>query len=253
MNRIIDIINLHNKEMNLTESLKLNSNTQIYDKRKDYKFFPKDKEELKQILKDLIHQRGPNANLNDIDTSKITDMSYLFYRRSEQIEKIDISNWDVSNVEDMSMMFKDCNQFSCNLSKWKPLKLKTTFEMFKNCFNFNDKIFSNTIKLENARGMFKNCKTFNQDISDLFTENLKITESMFMGCENFNEDISNWKLPKLNNMNWMFSCCTNFNKDLSKWKINKNVKKIGVFLKCINLKTIPIWYKQPINYGISNQ
>ena len=38
----------------------------------------KTKEELEQIIKDRISKEGPNCDLNDIDTSLITDMSYLF-------------------------------------------------------------------------------------------------------------------------------------------------------------------------------
>ena len=44
-----------------------------------YKYFPKDKKELEQIIKDLIKERGNEADLNDIDTSEIIDMNSIFY------------------------------------------------------------------------------------------------------------------------------------------------------------------------------
>jgi len=40
-----------------------------------YKFFPKNKEELQKIIDSQIHNHGIKVDLNDIDTSKITDMS----------------------------------------------------------------------------------------------------------------------------------------------------------------------------------
>ena len=40
---------------------------------------PKRKEELLKIIKDRISKDGHNCDLNDIDTSLITDMSCLFY------------------------------------------------------------------------------------------------------------------------------------------------------------------------------
>ena len=40
---------------------------------------PKTKDELKKIIEDTIKEQGLNCDLNFIDTSKITDMSYLFY------------------------------------------------------------------------------------------------------------------------------------------------------------------------------
>lgn len=43
-----------------------------------------------------------DANLNWIDTSKVTDMSYLFNSSSMNFN---ISEWDVSNVEKMDAMF----------------------------------------------------------------------------------------------------------------------------------------------------
>ena len=37
---------------------------------------PKNKVELMKIIKDAIKEQGNNCDLNFIDTSKITDMSY---------------------------------------------------------------------------------------------------------------------------------------------------------------------------------
>jgi len=76
-----------------------------------YKYRPKTKEELIKAIKKEIYEiqgseNNPNwqADLNCIDTSNITDMSFLFapdkyngYRLAEF--NGDISNWDVSNVE----------------------------------------------------------------------------------------------------------------------------------------------------------
>ena len=67
-----------------------------------YNYHPKTKDELKQLVDKLVKERGYNADLNDIDTSKIINMSYLFY---ESLFNGDISQWDVSNVENMNNMF----------------------------------------------------------------------------------------------------------------------------------------------------
>ena len=47
-------------------------------KKSNYKYFPETKEELQAIIKQRIKQEGNEADLTDIDTSKITDMSKLF-------------------------------------------------------------------------------------------------------------------------------------------------------------------------------
>ena len=75
---------------------------------------PKNKVELMKIIKDAIKEQGYNCDLNFIDTSKITDMSYLFYNTKFNG---DISQWDVSNVKDMECMFSGSN-FNGDVSKW---------------------------------------------------------------------------------------------------------------------------------------
>ena len=59
-------------------------------------------ETIKEIVKSEIERLGNNADLNHIDVSQVTDMSYLF---NGSCFNGDISNWDVSNVTDMEGMF----------------------------------------------------------------------------------------------------------------------------------------------------
>ena len=43
----------------------------------NHKYFPETKEELRDIIEQCIKQEGKNVDLNDIDVSKITNMSTL--------------------------------------------------------------------------------------------------------------------------------------------------------------------------------
>ena len=104
-------------------------------KIKTWNYFPKDKEELKSLIKDLLQERGKDANLNDIDTSAITNMSNLFY--TLDIHNIDISEWDVSNVRTMENMFYKCENFNSDLSHWDVSSVKDMTYMFSVCKNFN--------------------------------------------------------------------------------------------------------------------
>ena len=65
-----------------------------------------DRIELKKLIDQRIKEQGPNCDLNDIDVSKITDMSGLF-SASYAFKDFngDISRWDVSNVKSMRFMF----------------------------------------------------------------------------------------------------------------------------------------------------
>ena len=99
-------------------------------KNNNYKYFPETKRELKDIIKQRIEQEGNEMDLNDIETSKITDMSELF---SGLDFNGDISQWDVSNVVDMSYMFYGCKKFNQDISKWNTQKVKASHYMFYRC------------------------------------------------------------------------------------------------------------------------
>ena len=71
----------------------------------EYKYFPQTKKELKDIILQRIKTEGNEVDLNDIDVSKITDMSALFEGTDFNG---DISKWDVSNVINMRYMFAEC-------------------------------------------------------------------------------------------------------------------------------------------------
>ena len=94
-----------------------------------YTYQPKDKKELIEIIDDRIEQEGPNCDLNDIDTSLITDMSHLFYKSRFNGN---ISRWDVSNVENIGWMFS-WSKFNGDISKWKINKNCYNYHMFYNC------------------------------------------------------------------------------------------------------------------------
>lgn len=120
---------------------------------------PKKPDELVNIIISLL-KKG-QTDLNCIDVSKITDMSNLFYKVSDNLhlEDIDISKWDVSNVTNMRGMFDGCRYFNADLSKW------------------------NVSNVTNMQNMFRDCKYFNSDLSKWNTHNVKIMTDMFDGCK----------------------------------------------------------------------
>ena len=86
------------------------------DSEDHYEYFPETKEELIKNIKECLNSK--NYNLNCIDTSKITDMSDLFYDSKFENININVSNWDVSNVKDMSYMFHGCDNLKNKPSWW---------------------------------------------------------------------------------------------------------------------------------------
>ena len=117
----------------------------------NYNYYPKTRDELHELVYKLIKERGDDADLNDINTSEITDMSEVFYESSFNG---DISNWDVSNVKDMSYMFS-YSRFNGDISNWDVSNVKNMDYMFS-------------------------YSSFNGDISNLNVSNVKIKDMSLM-------------------------------------------------------------------------
>jgi len=117
---------------------------------------------LKFIIRHEVQYVFIKHNLNWIDTSDLTDMSFLFYTSEFNG---DISKWDVSNVVQMASMFEK-SLFNGDISKWDVSNVVYMNEMFKDskftgkiddCWNFGS--------CQNIDNMFENCPAaVNNDI-----------------------------------------------------------------------------------------
>ena len=83
-----------------------------------------------------------------------------------------VSNWDVSNVNNMRLMFYYASSFNGNLSAW------------------------NVSNVNNMNGMFANT-SFNQDIGSWDVSSVTNMSSMFYGAQSFNQDIGSWDITKV--------------------------------------------------------
>lgn len=119
-------------------------------------------------------------NFNWLDTSLVTDMSYLFYE-NEFCAGIDISRWNVSNVKNMNHMFA-MSTFDGDIANW------------------------DVSNVTNTRGMFERCKSFNSDISKWDVSNVTDMTWMFCSAESFNQDISKWNI-RTHRIYGMFKQC----------------------------------------------
>ena len=159
----------------ITEKILIRKNSKIA-----YNYHPKTKNELKDIIKQKIESEGNECNLNDIDTSYITDMSHLF---TDSDFNGDISKWDVSNVTDMSFMFGSCKSFNQDISNWDVSKVITMYSMFDSCESFNQDISKwDVSKVTDMSFMLSRCKSFNQNISKWDVSKVKKYDNIFFNC-----------------------------------------------------------------------
>ena len=242
------------------------------DSEDHYEYFPKTTEELVENIEELLNR--DIYDLNCIDTSEITDMSYLFKKYANNVtNKIDVSGWNVSNVTNMKSMFYNCKEFNCDLSNWNVSKVINMNNMFCNCYKFNCDLskwnVSNVTDMssmfyicESFEGkglenwdvsktiwmniMFYKCKNLNCDLSKWDVHNVKTMEYMFTWCDNFvGKGLENWDVSNVENMSYMFCNCYNFNSDLSNWKIDKCEDFNRIFANCknFNFEYVESWGK----------
>ena len=188
---------MQNLEEFISEKLKI--------KKIETNYRPKNKEELVDLIIREIEANGPECSLNNIDVSNITDMSYLFRGGNKDEFNLghpilsefngDISEWNVSNVTDMKFMFDNCKYTGKN-----------------------------------------------GDISDWDVSNVTSMSAMFYNSK-YNGNISNWDVSSVRNMILMFYNCS-FNGDISDWDVS-NVKYMGnMFVKSQLANNPPDWYKK---------
>ena len=184
------------------------------------KYKPKDKEELKKLVEDN------NIYLGDIDTSLITDMSYLFSKTKIK-DYSGIENWNTENVINMESMFNifHNNTFNQCVNNWNVSKVENMKRMFSGCSKFNQPLDKWDIsKVNDMGGMFLACKEFNQNINSWWNvSNVRNMKEMFFNCYNFNQPLDKWNVSNVENMTVMFAGAYNFNKSLNDWDIS-NVK-----------------------------
>lgn len=205
------------------------------------------------------------------DVSRVTDMHELFkkFGNHEDLENLNISKWNVSNVENMSGMFQDCEDFNQSLETWGPrlTNVKDVSYMFDGCTSFNKSLNNwNVSKVENMSYMFSGCLNFNQPLKTWgpYLENVTNMSNMFQDCQDFNQSLNAWGpflgnvvdmsdmfyqcekfnkslyrwgpyLGNVKNMTSMFEGCTSFNKSLINWNISRSTKRFDMFKDCENL------------------
>ena len=186
----------------------------------DTKIVVKSSDELRKIIEQRYEEYGPGTkrnpiDFNDIDVSNIDsfrDKLDLGIFNDMNFKYIDVSDWDVSNVTDMSGMFFMCKELKSvgDISKWNVSKVTDMNSMFDEC----------------------NELEFIGDISSWDVSNVTNMAYMFQGCNNFNQDISEWDVSKVTNMTYMFYRCKKFNQDLSKWNVSNVRYHAYTFYNC---------------------
>ena len=189
------------------------------------------------------------TGLNDIDTSKVENMSYMF-ESCTNLNSLDINfntenvrtmyfmfdyctglesisfgeNFNTSNVEDMGYMFCDCMSLeSIDVSSFDTSNVKYMDYMFAGYYT--------DMGLNGIVGI--NGQNFD-------TSNVESMEGMFFYCVDIRDiSVSNFKTGKVTNMSYMFSGCMSLESiDLSNFDTSNVTNMSDMFWQSTSLKSI---------------
>ena len=183
--------------------------------------------------------------LENLDTSQVTDMSYMFFTCSE-LTTLDVSHFNTSKVTDMSYMFTDCQDLpSLDVSYFNTSKVTDMSHMFAYCpslLNLDVSHF-NTSKVTDMSEMFADCRSLrNLDVSNFDTSQVTDMSYMFQGCTNLTSlDVSHFDTSQVTNMFSMFSYSPRLTSlDVSHFNTSKVTDMSSMFDSCSNLPSLNV-------------
>lgn len=202
-----------------------------------------------------VKLRDNNKNIKsikfskNIDTSNVTDMSYMFFGCSS-LTSLDLSSFDTGNVTNMKYMFDGCSGLtSLNMSSFDTSKVTDMNHMFADCWNSNFRSLDvsnfDTSNVTNMGYMFYNCKyVTNFNLRNFDTGNVTNMSHMFNGCwgdpdtYSLSIDVSSFDTSKVTDMSYMFSGCE-YLKSINLSSFNtSNVKNMKYMFNCCDLRSL---------------
>ena len=171
------------------------------NKESNEMFFSKsDEQKIKNILE---------IDLSNFDTSEVTNMSNMFYGMSN-LTTLNVSHFNTSKVTDMSLMFHDVrNLTSLNLSNFDTSKVTDMHNMFYGMSNLTTLNLSNfdTSKVTSMGFMFYGMSNVTAlDLSNFDTSKTTKMSFMFYGMRNLTAlNLSSFNTSQVTDMSGMFS------------------------------------------------
>lgn len=180
--------------------------------------------------KDAI-ERGELV-ITEWDVSEVTDLSGLFEGFSLFNQPL---NWDTRKVKRMIATFHGCRKFNQEL-KWETGNVTNLSHTFSMCSAFNKPLNWDTSQVVTMVGMFQGGSAFNQPLGHFDTRNVEYMNTMFEESSEFNQPLV-WDTRKVKEMERMFWRCTKFNQRL-RWDTRVVVDMFRMFCECTALNSV---------------
>ena len=190
------------------------------------------------------------SDINEIDasnlnTSNVNNMKYMFYKCSS-LTSLNINNFNTKKVISMRAMFEFCSSLtSIDVSSFITSSLTDMAYMFEGCSKLSSLNLSNfeTSNVSFMDYLFKGCSSLTTlDISNFRTSKVTWMSNMFKDCFLITTlDLSNFITSSVNYFHSMFEGCKSLTSlNLSNFNTEKANKMNGMFNGCYNLKYLDI-------------
>ena len=190
------------------------------------------------------------GHISDWDTSQVTDMSELFYQADEFNEPL--NNWDVSNVITMQGMFSHASSFNQPLDNWDVSSVLNISGMFRGGGAQVPSVFNQPLNnwdvsnVTNMFGVFEQAISFNQPLNNWDVSNVSVMSYMFNYATSFNQPLDNWDVSNVVEMQRMFREAEAFNQNINSWDVSNVTQIDWMFANANN-------FNQPLNnWDVSN-
>lgn len=162
------------------------------------------------------------GHINSWNTSLVTYMESLFdhdYKDSSRFNE-DLSRWDTSRVTNMNYVFYYASSFNGNISTWNTSRVVTISGMFNGAASFNGNLsLWDVSRIVDMNSVFPEATSFNGDVSTWDTSSVTDMRAMFRNAVSFHGDISRWNTSRVTSFDWMFTGATSFNQTLC-WNVS---------------------------------
>ena len=181
----------------------------------------------------------------DINVSYVNTF-YKMFRGCKILNKLDVSNWDISKVTNLQATFQECQSLtSLDVSNWNTSNVTNMHRMFNNCKSLTSLDVSkwNTSKVTNMSYMFYECRLLTSlDVSKWDTSKVTSLQSTFYNCAKLTTlDVSKWDTSKVTNLYVTFYRCSNLTTlDVSGWDTSNVTNFQSTFNDCSALTTLDV-------------
>ena len=150
-------------------------------------------------------------HLENLNTSRVTDMSYMFYNCCS-LGSIDLTGLNTSSVTDMTCMFGQCFTLTyADLSGLNTSNVTTMASMFYRCLSLTSVNLSslNTPKLTDMSSMFNECSSLSTlNLGSFNTQRVTTMNGLFKDCLHLRLlNISSFNTSNVTDMAYMFKRC----------------------------------------------